>query len=115
VADEELRLGTDVVVVVVLEAEEEAVPVLPVVSVFEGSDVVVELRPAPLLATDVDDEDVGSAEALALAPGRSWATTAPMITVVPVLARIAPRVSVRSRARALSLSVGVVGWDRSGM
>jgi hypothetical protein len=68
-----------------------------------------------LLATDVDDEDVGSAEALALAPGRSWATTAPMITVVPVLARIAPRVSVRSRARALSLSVGVVGWDRSGM
>jgi hypothetical protein len=115
VADEELRLGADVVVVVVLEAEEEEVPVLPVVSVFESSDVVVEVRPAPLLATDVDDEDVGSAEALALAPGTSWATTAPMITVVPVVARIAPRVSARRRERALSLSVGVVGWNLSGM
>jgi hypothetical protein len=106
VADEELRVGADVVVVVVVEPV-PVLPVEPVVPSSEESDVVVdEELPASVVAADFD---------VALASGRSWATTTPMATVAPVAATIAPRVSVRSRDCALSLSAGVLGWADSGM
>jgi hypothetical protein len=116
VADEELRVGADVVVVVVVEPV-PVLPVEPVVPSSEESDVVVdEELPASVVAADFDDEDVDVAEVFtALASGRSWATTTPMATVAPVAATIAPRVSVRSRDCALSLSAGVLGWADSGM
>jgi hypothetical protein len=103
VADEELLVGAVVVVVVDVVDEtddEDAVPVSPVDPVVSESaepDVeLVEVRAAP-------------------PPGRSWATTAPMTTVAPVAATIAPRVRVRSRDWALSRSVGVLGWGDSAM
>ena len=42
-------------------------------------------------------------------PAWAWDTATPMATVAPVAARTAPRVRVRSRARALSLLSGVGG------
>jgi len=44
-----------------------------------------------------------------LDPAWSWDTTTPMATVAPVAARTAPRVRLRSRARAVSLLLGVGG------
>jgi hypothetical protein len=97
VADEELLVGA-VVDVVDCEDDEDAVPDSPVVPGSAESLVV----PAGELWVLVD-----VAEAV---PGRSWATTTPMTTVAPVAATIVPRVSVRSRDRALSRSAGVLGW-----
>ncbi len=59
---------------------------------------------------DVDPDEVGVAVLAALPPGRSCATTIPIATVAPVAAITAPRVSIRRRNLALSLSVGVFAW-----
>ena len=93
-----------------VEAEDE-VPEFPVFSVFpvvpelELSEVLPD-EELPLL--DVDEVDPDPAVVGALAPGRSWATTTPRATVAPAAATTAPRVRVRRRAFALSLSAGVL-------
>ena len=82
----------------------------------EEPDVVpdVELPVDP--DTDPFDEVVESPVArFAVPPGRSWATRIPMATVAPVAVTIAPRVRNRSRAFALSLSRGVLGWTGPDM
>jgi phosphotriesterase-related protein len=97
VGDDELLVGAEVddeepaVVVVVLEPDvsDDALPLL-------------EVEPAVLVPT-------------ALAPGWSWETTMPMATVAPVAATITPRVTPRSRALALSLWAGVLGWAGADM
>jgi len=104
VADEELVVGVEVD-----DEEVDEVPVLPAV-------VVVVLEP-----DESDDAarllDVARAALVATppAPGWSWETTIPRATVAPVAATIAPRVTARSRALALSLSAGVLGWAGADM
>jgi hypothetical protein len=85
-----------VVDVVDCEDEEDAVPDSPVVPASAESPAV----PADPTET---------------APGRSWATTTPMTIVAPDAPTIVPRVSMRSRDRALSRSEGVLGWTDSDM
>jgi hypothetical protein len=99
VGDEELVVGVEVV-----DEDADEVPEVPAVVVF-------------VLEADVSDDALPllDVEAAALvpaapAPGWSWETTMPMATVAPVAATIAPRVTTRSRALALSLSAGVLGW-----
>jgi hypothetical protein len=107
VADEELLVGV-VVDVVDCEDEEDASPDSPVVPVVPPEELGV--------LADVDEADVESADdRTAPAPEWSWATTTPMTTVAPAAAIIVPRVSVRSRHRALSRSAGVLGWADSAM
>ena len=48
-------------------------------------------------------------------PRCSWETTIPMNTVAPVAAKIAPRVTLRSRDRAFSLLSGVFGGSMDAM
>ena len=89
-------------------------PVLPVVPESE----VVPDDALPLLDVEVDPGGVESDVAVVpveRAPGRSWATTIPMATVAPVAATTAPRVRVRSRDLARSLSAGVLGWPGTDM
>jgi len=80
-------------------------PVLPVVPVLPNEEepppaTLVPVEPAP------DEPERALPEAF---PAWSWDTAIPMATVAPVAARTAPRVRVRSRARALSLLSGVCG------
>jgi hypothetical protein len=89
VGDEELLVGA-VVDVVDCEDEEDTVPDSPVVPASAESPAV----PAEESWVLVDPTET--------APGRSWAT-------------IVPRVSMRSRDRALSRSEGVLGWADSDM
>jgi hypothetical protein len=102
VGDEELLVGA-VVDVVDCEDEEDAVPDSPVVPASAESPAV----PAEESWVLVDPTET--------APGRSWATTTPMTIVAPDAATIVPRVSMRSRDRALSRSEGVLGWADSDM
>jgi hypothetical protein len=109
VGEEELRVGA-------WDEDGDEVPVLPVVPVLSEPEVSAELpdnEPPPDAELDPDDEDVDVDVAVppdALAPGRSWATAIPMATVAPVAATTAPRVRVRRRLLARSLSAGVFGW-----
>jgi hypothetical protein len=82
-------------------------PVFPVVPVVPELEVAEEVPEDELPLLDVDDET--------LAPGRSWATTIPRAAVAPAAATIAPRVRVRRRDFALSLSAGVLGWTGADM
>jgi hypothetical protein len=104
---EELAVGDE---------EEDEVPVFPVVP--ESAVVPDETLPLFDVEADPDDEELAPDVAVvpaARAPGRSCATTIPMATVAPVAARTAPRVTVRSRDLALSLSAGVLGWPGADM
>lgn len=79
-----------------------------------------EVVPDPVLDVEVDpddevDERDTAVDAAAWVLGRSWATTIPMATVAPVAATTAPRVRVRSRDVALSLSAGELGWRGADM
>jgi hypothetical protein len=110
VGDEELDVGAWEEVD---EDEEDEVPVFPVVPVFpERLDVLSESElPSSEVVVVVDDPGEVGAVVLptALAPGRSCATTTPMATVAPVAAMTAPRVRIRRRNLALSLSTAVFG------
>ena len=106
VGDEELVVGAEVDDE---DVDDDEVPEAPaVVVVVPEPDVsddalpLLEVEAAALVPT-------------ALAPGWSWETTMPMATVAPVAAMIAPRVTTRSRALALSLSAGVLGWAGADM
>jgi hypothetical protein len=96
--DEELVVGVEV------DAEDldEVAEVPSVVVVVPEPEVSDDML--PLL-----DVEAAALVPTALAPGWSWETTMPMATVTPVAATIAPRVTARSRALALSLSAGVLG------
>ncbi len=84
---------------------------VPAVPDSEERDVVPDEDLPVVVDTDPFDEDVESVVArLAVAPLRSWATKIPMAAVAPVAVTMAPRVRNRSRAFALSLSAGVLGW-----
>ncbi len=89
------------------------VPEFPVFPELEVSEVPPD-EELPLLDVDEVDPDpaVVGAE---LAPGRSWATTTPRATVAPAAATTAPRVRVRKRVFALSLSAGVFVSTRPDM
>lgn len=101
------------------EEDEDDVPVVPELPVVLVVAVVPEDPDAelPLLEVDVDAECVLEVAAFfwAVAPGWSLETTTPMATVAPVATTITPRVSVRTRDRALSLSPAVLGWGMAGM
>jgi hypothetical protein len=104
VGDEELVVGVEV------DGEDaDEVPEVPAVVVVvpepDSSDDAL-----PLL-----DVEAAVLVPTALAPGWSWETTMPMATVAPVAATIAPRVTTRSRALALSLSAGLLGWAGADM
>ncbi len=102
--DEELVVGVEVD-----DEDADEVPEVPAVVVVvpepDASDDAL-----PLL-----DVVVAALVPSAAAPGWSWETTMPMATVAPVAATIAPRVTTRSRALALSLSAGVLGWAGADM
>jgi hypothetical protein len=103
VGDEELVVGVEV-------DDEDADEVPEVLA------VVVVLEPdVPDDALPLLDVEAAALVPAALAPGWSWETTMPMATVAPVAATIAPRVTTRSRALALSLAAGVLGWAGSDM
>ena len=104
VGDEELVVGAEVD-----DEDADEGPELPVVVV-----VVPELDVSDD-ALRLFDVAVAAFDPAALAPGWSWATTMPRATVAPVAATIAPRVTTRSRALALSLSAGVLGWSGADM
>jgi len=92
VGDDELVVGAEV------DDEEPAVVVVELEpDVSDDALPLLEVDPAALVPT-------------ALAPGWSRETTMPRATVAPVAAMITPRVTPRSRALALSLSAGVLGW-----
>ena len=102
--DEELVVGVEVD-----DEEVDEVPLLP---------AVVVVVPEPDVSDDalpLLDVEAAALVPTALAPGWSWETTMPMATVAPVAATIAPRVAARSRALALSLSAGVLGWAGADM
>jgi hypothetical protein len=98
--DDELLLGAD-----------EDAPVLPVDPVVpvEPVDEEDEEFELPLLpAVDPVDVDPSEPVRVALEPGCSWATTTPIPTVAPAVARRATRVRRLRRAWALSLLAGVL-------
>jgi hypothetical protein len=70
-----------------------------------------ELPPATVVLVAPDPEPDGTVAAVPvlLDPAWPWDTTTPMATVAPVAAMTAPRVRLRSRARAVSLLWGVGG------
>ena len=93
------------------EGADDELPVLPVLPLVPVLPVVPDDEEPPpamlvLVEPDPDDPDRPLPDAF---PAWSWDTTIPMATVAPVAARTAPRVMVRSRARALSLLSGVCG------
>jgi hypothetical protein len=112
-------------VVVVVGAEEDAVPVFPELDVEREEEVEPEdVEPdVEEVEPDVEDvePDIGDVEPdvedapAAWAPGRSWATTIPMTTVAPVAATTAPCVKVRSRDCALALAAGELCWSGADM
>ncbi len=97
--DCELAVGVD--------ADDDEDPVLPELEVSE----VLPDEELPLLDVEPDPVVVGAA----LAPGRSWATTTPRAAVAPAAATTAPRVRVRRRDFARSLSAGVLDWTEADM
>ena len=103
--DEELVVGAEVDDE---DVDDDEVPEAP---------AVVVVVPEPDVSDDAPLLEVEAAALVptALAPGWSWETTMPMATVAPVAAMIAPRVTTRSRALALSLSAGVLGWAGADM
>ena len=106
----EVTVGDDALTVGVVD--EPAVP-------LDEAMLPDEVADDPPLTTVADpevgtapDEPVAVVPALLpvlLDPAWSWDTTTPMATVAPVAARTAPRVRLRSRARAVSLLWGVGG------
>jgi hypothetical protein len=102
VGDDELVVGAEVD-----DEDGDEVPESPVVVVLEPD---VSDDALPLLVVEA-----AGLVAAALVPGWSWETTMPMATVAPVAATITPRVTTRSRALALSLSAGVLGWAGADM
>ena len=101
--DAELTVGVDVVPAVLEDevpaADEDATDEPPLTTVG------VAVEPEP----DASPRAVPVLVPVLLDPAWSWDTTTPMATVAPVAARTAPRVRLRSRARALSLLWGVGG------
>jgi hypothetical protein len=94
------------------DEDEDDVPEFPVFPVVPVSDVPAESPGEELPLLDVEEEvepDPVVVDA-ALAPGRSWATTTPRAAVAPAAATTAPRVRVRRRDFARSLSAGVLDW-----
>jgi hypothetical protein len=87
------------------EGADDELPVLPVLPLLPDDE---EPPPAMLVLVEPDPDDPDRALPDAF-PVWSWDTTIPMATVAPVAASTAPRVRVRSRARALSLLSGVCG------
>jgi hypothetical protein len=105
VGDEEVVVGVEVD-----DEEADEVPEVPAVVVVVVPEPDVSDDALPLL-----DVEAAALVPTALAPGWSWDTTMPIATVAPVAATIAPRVTTRSRALALSLSAGVLGWAGADM